>query len=103
MRSCITLQELRSLASEDNGWHFRASSTSKWWCLLGSLLDHNASGESGAQKDDEGDESEFEGVFDTGEWGLRPSVKDMRSKRRSAIMLMVRAYYTCRRTEINEN
>ncbi|KAI5982307.1 hypothetical protein EDD15DRAFT_2377924 [Pisolithus albus] len=135
------LQELCSLASDDNGQHFRASSAStkqleefslqqmaqkieegapKWWSLLGSLLDQNASGELGGEKDKEGGESELEGVFETfwddvdeidlegmineltGEWGLRPPVKDMRAKRRSAMGLMVRAYYTRERTGINE-
>ncbi|KAI6002202.1 hypothetical protein F5J12DRAFT_686107, partial [Pisolithus orientalis] len=61
-----------SLTSEDNGWHFRASSAStkqledfslqqmaqkmgegtpKWWGLLGTLLDDKGSGELGGQNE----------------------------------------------------
>ncbi|KAI6114456.1 hypothetical protein F5141DRAFT_1002000 [Pisolithus sp. B1] len=136
------LQELYSLASEDNGWHFGASSTSmkqledfslqyatqkieegapKWWSLLGSLFDHNASGELGSEKDKGGHKSDLEGVFDTfwdevneidlegmiheltREWGLHLPVKDICTKCHSAIKLMVHVYYTCKRTEVNKN
>ncbi|KAI6120802.1 hypothetical protein EV401DRAFT_2070333 [Pisolithus croceorrhizus] len=72
------LQELCCLASEDNGLHFRASSTSteqlenfsltamaqkmevnapKWWWLLGTLLDDKATADLTGQKDGGGDES----------------------------------------------
>ncbi|KAI6142402.1 hypothetical protein BKA82DRAFT_4331458 [Pisolithus tinctorius] len=87
--------ELHSLASEDNGWHFGASSAPKWWGLLGTLLDDKGSGEPGGQNEhrefgnywDEVDEIDLEGMINelTGEY---PSVKERRANHHSAIKLM---------------